>query len=183
MTQCNDNAEEHPPSRLEDLSEAQSARVGEAVEEYLAAVRRGEKPDRQAFLACHADIAGPLGECLDGLEMVDATVAKEQGIKDGGPAGSPRQWAFVQLGAAWYVREPLWKLNRKGELFDMKQAPFEEKPIPADTQDAEALAARKRLQAVLDRLNPAAGKTVPPGTEKPRKAAAKKTRKKKQQTP
>ena len=34
--------------------------------------------------------------------------------------------------------------------------------IAADSQDAGAIAARKRLQAVLDPLNPAAGKTVPP---------------------
>jgi hypothetical protein len=66
-------------------------------------------------------------------------------------------------------------LNQAGELYDMKDAPFEEKLVPADTQDAEAIAARKRLQAVLDQLNPAGGKTVQPDEEKP-KAAKKKVK-------
>jgi hypothetical protein len=44
----------------------------------------------------------------------------------------------------------------------MSDAPFVEKLIAPDTQDAGAVAARKRLQAVLDQLNPAAGKTAPP---------------------
>ena len=44
----------------------------------------------------------------------------------------------------------------------MTDAPFVEKPVPADTTDAEAIAARKRLQAVLDQLNPAAGKQTRP---------------------
>jgi arylsulfatase A len=133
--------------------------------------------DFSDLLPTFADLAGaklPQGVTFDGRSFAPQLR---------GQAGSPRQWAFVQLSAAWYVREPLWKLNQKGELFNMKQAPFEEKPIPADTQDAEALAARKRLQAVLDRLNPAAGKTVPPGSKKPRKAGTKKARKKKRQTP
>ena len=95
-----------------------------------------------------------------------------------GERGSPREWVFVQLGAQWYVREPGWKLSQSGELFDMKQAPFEEKPVPADTQDAAAAAARKRLQTVLDNLNPAAGKKEPEG--KLRADRVKKSPKKKQ---
>jgi arylsulfatase A-like enzyme len=80
-----------------------------------------------------------------------------------GRPGQPREWIFVQLGAKWYVREMDWKLNNDGELFDMKDAPFEEKLVAADAQDAAAAAARKRLQAVLDKLNPAGGKTDPDG--------------------
>jgi len=55
-----------------------------------------------------------------------------------------------------------WKLNQLGELYDMTDAPFVEKLVPPDQQDAEAKAARQRLQAVLDQLNPAGGKTEPP---------------------
>jgi arylsulfatase A len=76
-----------------------------------------------------------------------------------GQAGKPREWVYVQLGEQWYVRSPGWKLNQKGELFDMKNAPFEQKLVPADTTDAEAKAGREKLQAVLNNLNPAAGKT------------------------
>ena len=39
----------------------------------------------------------------------------------------------------------------------MSDAPFAEKLVAADTKDAAALAARKRLQAALDQLNPAGG--------------------------
>jgi arylsulfatase A len=78
-----------------------------------------------------------------------------------GQPGTPREWIFVQLGANWYVREPKWKLNNHGELFDMSDAPFVEKLMAADTADTGTIAARKRLLAVLDQLNPAGGKTVP----------------------
>ena len=80
-----------------------------------------------------------------------------------GRRGKPREWVYVELNGHWYARSKDWKLNRAGELFDMKEAPFVEKPVPADTTDPEAIAARKRLQAVLDKLNPAAGKQAAPG--------------------
>jgi hypothetical protein len=78
-----------------------------------------------------------------------------------GEKGTPREWVYSQLDARWFVRDDGWKLNERGELFDMKDAPFAEKPVPEDTTDAEAVAARRRLQAVLAGLNPAAGKTEP----------------------
>jgi len=92
-----------------------------------------------------------------------------------GQPGKPREWIFVQLGAKWYVREMDWKLNNAGELFDMTDAPFEEKLVAADAQSDAAAAARQRLQAVLDQLNPAGGKTDPGGK---RKKAPKRKRKK-----
>lgn len=48
-------------------------------------------------------------------------------------------------------------MNQAGRLFDMKHAPFEETAVPADMNDPSAIDARQRLQAVLDRLNPAGG--------------------------
>jgi arylsulfatase A-like enzyme len=93
-----------------------------------------------------------------------------------GQPGQPREWIFVQLGTKWYVREMDWKLNNDGDLFDMKDAPFEEKLVAADTKDAAAVAARKRLQTILDQLNPKAGKTDPGGDQK---KAPKKSRKQK----
>ena len=75
-----------------------------------------------------------------------------------GQAGKPREWIYVQLGDKWYVRSPEWKLTQSGDLFDMKNAPFVEKPVAADTTDAAARAARAKLQKVLDTLKPAAGK-------------------------
>ena len=45
-------------------------RVVEALEEYLALLESGQKPNRQAFLARHATLAGELAQCLDGLEAL-----------------------------------------------------------------------------------------------------------------
>ena len=47
--------------------------------------------------------------------------------------------------------------TQAGELFDMSDAPFAEKLVATDTKDPAAIAARKRLQAALDQLNPAGG--------------------------
>jgi arylsulfatase A len=77
-----------------------------------------------------------------------------------GEKGKPREWIFVQLGRNWYVRDSGWKLNQAGELFGMNDSPFVEKLVPADSKDKAAVDARKRLQAVLDKLNPAGGKTI-----------------------
>jgi arylsulfatase A len=74
-----------------------------------------------------------------------------------GQKGQPREWIFIELARNWYVCEPEWKLNQAGELFDMSKAPFEEPLIPADTKNPAAIAARQRLQAALDQLNPAGG--------------------------
>ena len=71
--------------------------------------------------------------------------------------GKPRDWTFLQLASMWYVREANWKLNEKGELFDMSDAPFAEKLVASDTQDVAAVAARARLQTTLAELNPAGG--------------------------
>jgi arylsulfatase A len=94
-----------------------------------------------------------------------------------GKKGNPREWVYVELTGRWYARSQGWKLNRNGELFDMSEAPFVEKPVPADTTDPKAIEARKQLQAVLDKLNPAAGKQA---VIKPKQ---KKKKKKKQQVP
>jgi serine/threonine protein kinase len=47
-------------------------RLVAALEQYLAEAEAGRRPDRAAFLARHADIAGPLATCLDGLEAFHA---------------------------------------------------------------------------------------------------------------
>jgi arylsulfatase A len=94
-----------------------------------------------------------------------------------GEKGSLRDWIFVELGIHWYARDLNWKLHENGELFDMHGAPFEEKLVRKDAETTESKDARKRLQAVLDKLNPAAGKVEtsnPSGkhAKKPKKTAA-----------
>ncbi len=49
-------------------AELEDPRLVAALEEYLAAAEAGSPPDREAFLARHADIAAPLALCLDGLD-------------------------------------------------------------------------------------------------------------------
>ncbi len=92
-----------------------------------------------------------------------------------GEKGTPREWAYVQLGAKWFVREPGWKMNESGELFDMADAPFVEKPVAAKAETETSKAARARLTAVLAELNPAGGKAGAAG--KPDAKAAKKKKK------
>jgi arylsulfatase A len=109
--------------------------------------------DFSDFYATFAELAG--AKMPDGLKFDNRSFAPQLR----GEKGKPREWVFVQLGKNWYVKERVWKLNQSGELYDLKEAPFEEKLVPADTKDAEAVAARKRLQGVLEQLNPAGGKT------------------------
>jgi serine/threonine protein kinase len=51
-------------------------RVIQAVQDYLATIESGSRPNRQAFLAQHPDIADALAECLDALDFVHAVGPK-----------------------------------------------------------------------------------------------------------
>jgi arylsulfatase A len=107
--------------------------------------------DSTDFFPTFAELAGvplPAGTVLDGRSFIPQLR---------GQKGNPRSSIFIQLARMWYARDLGWKLNQAGELFDMSGAPFEEKLVPADTQNGAAIAARKSLQASLDRLNPAGG--------------------------
>jgi arylsulfatase A len=107
--------------------------------------------DASDLLPTFAEIAGaplPENRIIDGKSLLPQ-------IK--GETNSPRTWAFTQLGDSYHLREAGWKLNQAGQLFDMKNAPFEEIPVAADSKDESAMAARKRLSEALAGLNPAAG--------------------------
>jgi hypothetical protein len=56
------------------LQRLDDPRVTQALEEYVALAESGAAPDRQAFLARHADIADVLAECLGGLEVLQPSV-------------------------------------------------------------------------------------------------------------
>jgi arylsulfatase A len=107
--------------------------------------------DSTDFFPTFAELAGaklPAKTVLDGKSFA-AQLRGEQG-----PA---RDWIFIELARQWYVREAQWKLNQDKELFDMRGAPFTEPKVAADTKDPAAMAARQRLQAALEHLNPAGG--------------------------
>jgi len=108
--------------------------------------------DFSDFFATFAELAGaqmPAGVTFDSHSFAPRLRGQQ---------GTPREWVFVQLGAKWYVREQGFKLTHAGELFDMRDAPFEEKPIAADAANPDAQAARARLQNVLAQLSPEKGK-------------------------
>jgi len=107
--------------------------------------------DFSDFFATFAELGGaklPGGVTLDSHSFASQ-------IK--GERGTPRQWVYVELNGKSYVRDVRFKLTNRGELFDLSQAPFKEIPIAPATASAEAAAARKRLQAVLEQRPTAAG--------------------------
>ena len=62
-------------------------RVIQALDDYLAALEAGHKPDRRVFLARHAEVAEALAKCLDGLEFVQhAAPQLDQQVADQGTA-------------------------------------------------------------------------------------------------
>lgn len=111
-----------------------------------------------ADLVDSSDFVPTLAE-LAGAKLPEATIIDGRSLAPQwrGGKGQPREWIFIQLARMWYVREAGWKLNQAGELFDMTHAPFEETLVSARTKDPAAIAARRRLQAALDTLNPAGG--------------------------
>ena len=107
--------------------------------------------DASDLLPTFAELAGaplPAGRVIDGRSLVSQFK---------GDTKSPRTWAYCQLSNNYYVREAGWKLDQSGTLYDMKDAPFLEVAVAADTKDEAALAARARLAAALTGLNPGAG--------------------------
>lgn len=107
--------------------------------------------DSSDLLPTFADLAGaklPTKNVLDGRSFLPQLLGKK---------GNPREWIFTELGNKWYVREAKWKLTREDELFDMSNAPFEEKLVTDYANNKEATAAHSRLQAALKTLSPEKG--------------------------
>jgi WD40 repeat protein/serine/threonine protein kinase len=71
-----------PPA--EGDAPADDPRVTSAIEEYLAALEHGARPRRGEFLAQHAEVAGPLAECLDALDFLHTAVGGLR-VHRGGP--------------------------------------------------------------------------------------------------
>jgi arylsulfatase A len=95
-----------------------------------------------------AGVALPKDKVLDGRSLAPQ-------IR--GERGNPRDHVFMELAREWWVRSDGWKLNQKGELFDMSKAPFEEKLVAASADTDASKAARAQLTAMLAKLNPAGG--------------------------
>ena len=107
--------------------------------------------DASDLLPTFAELAGaplPANKVIDGKSFLPQLA---------GNSSNPREWIFMELGNKWYVRDAKWKLTREDELFDMTNAPFEEKLMTNYSSNIEATAAYKNLKAVLQKLNPAGG--------------------------
>ena len=105
--------------------------------------------DFSDFFATFSELSGaplPAGVMLDSHSFAPQ-------IK--GQKGEPRDWVYVENNGENYVRNARFKLTNAGALFDLTDAPFAEIPVPADTTDDTARAARKQLQKILDQ-HPAA---------------------------
>lgn len=106
--------------------------------------------DASDILPTFAELANAKlpNKIIDGKSFLPHLLGKE---------GKKREWIFMELGNKWYVRDAKWKLTREEELFDMTNAPFEEKLMTNYSSNSEATAAYKNLKAVLNKLNPAGG--------------------------
>ncbi|MCI0638368.1 MAG: hypothetical protein L0Y72_14850 [Gemmataceae bacterium] len=82
---------------------ADDPRVVAAVQEYLAALEEGIRPDRVQFLARYHDIAPALATCLDALEFVPAAAPALS--QADGHHGSAEVQVGLQLGDYRIVRE------------------------------------------------------------------------------
>jgi arylsulfatase A-like enzyme len=94
------------------------------------------------MLPTFVELAGgklPPGKTLDGISIAPQLR---------GEKGNPKGWAFAQIRNRWFVREDRWKLTETGELFDVSDGLFAEKPMPPGAEPE----ARKRLDAIADRL-------------------------------
>ncbi len=74
----------NPAQQLDD------PRVVAALDEYLAALEAGQRPNRQEFLSRHSAIAAALAECLAGMEALHQATSAPQPSddrRDAGPTG------------------------------------------------------------------------------------------------
>ena len=107
--------------------------------------------DSSDLLPTFAELTGaklPTKNLLDGRSFLPQLLGKK---------GSPKEYIYMELGNKWYVRSAKWKLTREGELFDMSNAPFEEKLVANYANSPEANAAFIRLQTILKEIGPEKG--------------------------
>ena len=72
-----------------------------------------------------------------------------------GKHGSPREWVHSLYNKQYFVRNSGWKLRENGDLYDISNAPYEEKLVAPANETMESRAAREELKAVAERLHPA----------------------------
>jgi serine/threonine protein kinase/WD40 repeat protein/tetratricopeptide (TPR) repeat protein len=77
-------------STSHSLAGADDPRVGQILDDYFAALRRGEEVDKEQFLARFPDLAGELRECLDCLDLIHQDIMPAIGpVQSNLPADDP----------------------------------------------------------------------------------------------
>lgn len=104
-----------------------------------------------------------------------------------GETGTPRQWIYCWYSqggttedAREFARDQNYKLYRDGAFYDVRQGDFDKRPLDTNSLDADALAAKKTLQAALDQYKDARPAHLQKSANKEGQKAAKKEAKKKQ---
>jgi len=110
----------------------------------------GDLVDFSDFVPTFAEAAGikvPEIMIVDGRSFMPQLCGKK---------GNPREWIFCHYDPRWgnrrkrrFVRDKRWKLYGNGDLYNVPADTLEQKPNPSGP---EAIAARRRLQAVLDSI-------------------------------
>ncbi|MEO5802803.1 MAG: sulfatase-like hydrolase/transferase, partial [Verrucomicrobiota bacterium] len=67
-----------------------------------------------------------------------------------GEKGNPREWVFTQLGHKKFARDGRYLLHDDGRLYDIPNDLFEKNDLSSSAK-GEIIAAKKQLQAVLDK--------------------------------
>jgi arylsulfatase A len=102
--------------------------------------------DLSDVLPTLAEIGGaqmPQGVVIDGRSFASVLI-------DG--ASGSREWVFTQLGGRRAIRDHRWKYVSGGYLYDLQSDPSEQRALLGNDLKPEALAARRRLQALLKQL-------------------------------
>jgi serine/threonine protein kinase/Flp pilus assembly protein TadD len=88
----------------DDSATQDDPRVVAALDEYLSLLKQGRRPDRDEFLARHASVAGPLSECLHGLDFVQSA-ASQMSPMEGASAAVDKLSPTTLLGDFRILRE------------------------------------------------------------------------------
>jgi len=101
-------------------------------------------------IAAVTDARPPSGVQTDGRSFLPQLL---------GETGNPREWVFCHYDPDWgnfsrsrFARDQRWKLYDDGRLYDVPVDLLEHHPLEPGSGGPEAVAARQRLQQVLDRL-------------------------------
>jgi len=71
-----------------------------------------------------------------------------------GRPGKPREWVHSLYVDKYFVRDARWKLRENGELYDVRNSPYDETMVKPESETPDSKAARDRLGAVLRKLHP-----------------------------